>query len=131
MRLLLDTHILLWRLVDSTRIGADALTLMDEQADALFASAASVWEVAIKYALRRGSANDMPISGRAFLSALHDVGIDVLPIKADHAAAIENLPPVHADPFDRMLLAQARAEKMDLLTVDARLAAYGANVRLI
>lgn len=131
MRLLLDTHILLWRLAGSDKLSAQALQLMDEEAEALFASAVSVWEVAIKWSLRRGVASDMPLSGADFLEALHEVGIDILPITADHAAGVEGLPAIHNDPFDRILIAQARNEGLTLLTSDKRLKEYGESVRLI
>ena len=130
MRLLLDTHILLWRLSASPRLGSAALRLMDEEADAVLASAASVWEVAIKWSLRRGSANDMPLSGEAFLAALEQVGIEILPITPAHAAAVDRLPMLHGDPFDRLLITQARCEALTLLTADERLAEYGEGVRL-
>ena len=131
MRLLLDTHILLWRLAGSERLGAEALRLMDEEAEAVLASAASVWEVAIKWSLRRGGANDMPLSGGDFLGELEEAGIEVLPISPTHAAAVDALPPLHGDPFDRMLIAQARCEGLILLTADVRLGNYGVGVRVV
>ena len=78
MRLLLDTHILLWRLANSPRLSVDALRVMDEEVDAVMASAASVWEVAFKWSLRRGGVNDMPLSGSDFLAALEEVGVEIL-----------------------------------------------------
>ncbi len=131
MRLLLDTHILLWRMAGSERLSADALRLMDETADELLASTASIWEVAIKWALRKGAADDMPLSGREFSAALDEVGIRVLAITPAHAAATEDLPALHRDPFDRLLLATARHEGLTLLTHDARLGDYGAGVRVV
>ncbi|MEO5708150.1 MAG: type II toxin-antitoxin system VapC family toxin [Alteraurantiacibacter sp.] len=129
MRLLLDTHILLWRLAASPRVSEVTARLIDEQADAVFASAASVWEVAIKWSLRRGAASDMPLSGSDFLTALEQVGLEILPITPAHAAAVERLPMLHGDPFDRLLIAQARCEGLALLTADAQLVAYGDGVR--
>lgn len=131
MRLLLDTHILLWRLAGSDRLSAQAIELMDQRADELFASTASIWEVAIKWSLRKGAPDDMPISGSAFAAALDDAGIEVLPIKPAHAAALDDLPMHHRDPFDRLLVATAGCEGLVLLTSDGRLGEYGEVVRVI
>ncbi len=130
MRILLDTHILLWRLAASPRLSEAAARLIDEQAEAVLASAASVWEVSIKWSLRRGGAGDMPLSGSDFLAALAQVGLEILPITPAHAAAVERLPMLHGDPFDRLLIAQARCEGLVLLTADARLVDYGDGVKL-
>lgn len=131
MRFLLDTHILLWRLLGSDRLPDAAITLMDEDANYLCASVASVWEVAIKWSLRKEAAGDMPLSGTAFAAALEEAGVPLLPIAADHATAVGDLPPIHRDPFDRLLIATARREGLVLLTSDARLAEYGASVRVV
>lgn len=131
MRLLLDTHILLWRLAASDRLSAEAITLMDEQADEVMASAASVWEVAIKWSLRKGASGDMPLSGADFAAALNEAGVAVLPITAAHAAAVSDLYMHHRDPFDRLLVATAQIEGLTLLTHDAGLAAYGKAVRVV
>ena len=131
MRLLLDTHILLWRLAGSDRLSAEAITLIDDQASAVYASAASVWEVAIKWSLRKGSTDDMPLSGRAFAAALKETGIEILPITPVHAAAVDDLPAIHRDPFDRLLIATAWTEQLRLMTSDSQLAAYGESVLVI
>jgi PIN domain nuclease of toxin-antitoxin system len=131
LRLLLDTHVLLWRMVGSRRLSAQAIHLMDDEAGELVASAASVWEVAIKWSLRKGAADDMPLSGQQFTKALGEVGLAVLPIKPDHAAATELLPMLHRDPFDRLLLATARYEGLRLMTHDAQLSEYGPDVMVI
>jgi PIN domain nuclease of toxin-antitoxin system len=131
LRLLLDTHILLWRMAGSQRLSAEAIRLMDQDADELFASTASIWEVAIKWSLRKGTPDDMPLSGEQFAQALDEVGITVLPIKPKHATATELLPMHHRDPFDRMLLATARNEGLRLLTHDKQLAAYGNDVLVV
>lgn len=130
MRLLLDTHILLWRLTGSTRLAPETIALMDDQAEQVLASTASIWEVAIKCALRKGALDDMPLSGKDFAAALDEAGIEVLPIAPAHAAALDDLPQHHRDPFDRLLVATARCEGLILLTNDARLADYGKAVRL-
>lgn len=131
MRYLLDTHILLWRLVGSDRLTGSAIELMDAENSELLASAASVWEVAIKWSLRKGGPDDMPLSGRAFADALDQAGIEVLPITPAQAAALDDLEMHHRDPFDRLLIAAARHEGLTLLTHDARLADYGTTVRVI
>lgn len=131
MKLLLDTHILLWMLAGSDRLGIEARMLIEDGANQSFASTISVWEVAVKWALRRGAPGDMPISGGDFLIELSKAGIDVLTSTPAHAVALDDLPLLHGDPFDRLLLATARAEAMTLFTRDAALAQYGANVRLV
>lgn len=131
MRLLLDTHILLWRLAGSSRLPVKAVDLIDQTATRVAASTASVWEVAIKWSLRKGSPDDMPLSGRDFAAALDAAGIEVLPIRPAHAAELDDLPNLHRDPFDRLLLATARVEGLTLLTRDAQLGSYGSAVVLV
>ena len=125
MRLLLDTHILLWRLADSKRLSRAALALTDDSANEVVASTASIWEVAIKWSLRKGLPSDMPLSGRDFTAALVEAGIAVLPIEPAHTVALDDLPLHHRDPFDRLLIATAQHEGFRLLTSDAQLSAYG------
>ena len=131
MRLLLDTHVLLWMLADSDRLGTDARTLIDHPSNQSFASTISIWEVAVKWSRKRGSPADMPLSARNFAGALMEAGIPVLNSSPAHAVALEDLPRLHGDPFDRLLLATARAESMTLVTRDAALGGYGDGVRLI
>lgn len=131
MKLLLDTHIILWRLTDSPRLPKRALQIIDEDAISINVSVVSIWEVAIKWAQRKGRANDMPMSGRDFLSELNQAMIRPMPIQPRHTAAVDDLPMLHGDPFDRLLLATARHEGMTLLTHDATLAAYGDFVLVI
>ena len=131
MRLLLDTHILLWMLAGSERLGAQASALLADPTNVPFASVVSIWEVAIKWSRRRGAPGDMPLSGHAFTKALRAAEIAILASTPAHAVALEELPLLHGDPFDRLLLATAWAEGMILLTRDATLAEYGEGVRLI
>ena len=131
MKLLLDSHLLVWMLTGDERVSDAARDLIDDPANQGFASVISIWEVAIKWPLRRGSASDMPLSGNEFAEALTSAGIEVLPSRAAHAVALDALPLLHGDPFDRLLLATARVEGMTLLTRDATLAEYGDGVRLI
>lgn len=125
MRLLLDTHVALWALTDDPRLSANARALILEPTHRIAVSAASVWEIAIKHALGRG---DMPISGGTALGWFRASGYDLLPVTAEHAAAVEELPLHHRDPFDRLLVAQAQTEPMRLLTRDPVVALYGGNV---
>lgn len=127
MRLLLDTHVALWATLASRMLKPGERTLI-EGADQIFVSVASIWEIAIKHRLRRGRPDDMPIPGREALSVFKEAGYRVLPVFAEHAAAVDDLPPIHADPFDRILVAQALTEPMRLLTRDGRLRKYGALV---
>ena len=120
-RLLLDTHVALWWWANDNRL---ALTAKESIADAslVFVSAASAWEIAIKYALGRVR---LP---QSFPEGVNQSGFIELPIGFDHAAAAEFLPSHHADPFDRMLLAQAKVERLVLVTHDKRFEPYGQAV---
>lgn len=104
---------------------------MDEEARMIDVSAVSVWEVAIKWARRKGVADDMPMSGHAFLHELDRAMLSPMPIQPIHTAAIDDLPPLHGDPFDRLLIATAKHEGMTLLTHDVALADYGDIVLVV
>ncbi len=125
MRLLLDTQIVLWALTGSRRLGVVAGDLIADPANEVHVSTASLWEIAIKHALGRG---DMPVSGMRAAELCARAGYRELPIAWRHAALIDELPQLHADPFDRILVAQASAEPMRLLSRDATVASYGAMV---
>lgn len=131
MRLLIDTHIVLWRMAADPRLSSHAIALMDDPGNSVTVSAVSVWEVAIKHALARGGKAGVFPSGREFLVEVRAVGLDPMAITAEHAAVLDGLPPHHGDPFDRLLVAQARSESMHLLTADAQLAVYGDFVLLV
>jgi len=120
MRVLLDTHILLWWLTDDRRLPKDADKIIKDPDNAIFVSAASIWEVAIKASLGQIEADPLAIQ-----SAIEPSGFTELPITGKHAAQVAKLPSHHRDPFDRMLVAQSLAEPMRLLTGDAMLAKYG------
>ncbi len=122
MRLLLDTHVALWALTDDPRLSQRARVLIEDPANDILVSAASVWEIAIKHALGRG---DMPISGEQALDWFRQAGYRLLPIAPEHAAAVEHLPDHHRDPFDRLLVSQARGEPLRLLTHDPLVLRYG------
>ncbi len=128
MNLLLDTHVALWAIADSPALPAPARALIADPAHEVWVSAASVWEIAIKHSLGRG---DMPVSGEDALHYFSEAGYRLLPITPAHAAAVEALPRIHQDPFDRLLVAQARAEPLRLLTHDATVARYGPEILLV
>ncbi len=121
MRLLLDTHVALWALVDDPRLNAQVRQRIASADTQVWISAASVWEIAIKHGLGRG---DMPISARQALAYFDAAGYALLPITAEHTAATAELPALHADPFDRLLVAQALHEPLRLVTHDKQVARY-------
>ncbi len=125
MRILLDTQIALWALTGSPRLGEMAQNLIADPANEIYVSTASVWEIAIKHALGRG---DMPVSGTRAAELFAQAGYRELPVAWRHAAAVDTLPAIHNDPFDRILVAQALSEPMRLLSRDAVLASYGVMV---
>lgn len=124
MRLLLDTHIVLWALADAPQLKPATRRLI-EAADEVHVSAASIWEVAIKARLGKIVADPAELA-----AAITESGFLELPVSAAHAAGVAGLPLHHHDPFDRLLLAQALAEPLRLLTADAVLAAYSDLVLL-
>ena len=128
MKLLLDTHIALWAVVDDPKLPARARELIVEPTNDVFVSAASIWEIAIKYALARGGMNDMPISAQEALGYFREAGYMILDIAPSHAVAVEELPILHTDPFDRILVAQALTVPLRLLTHDPRMAKYSDTV---
>lgn len=131
MRLLLDTHIALWAIADHDNLSAAARTLIDDPDNEIMVSAATIWEISIKHALGRGGPNSMPISGQAALDFFRDAGFDLLAITPAHTAAVETLRPLHADPFDRLLVAQALNVPLRLLTHDQRVAGYSDSIILV
>lgn len=128
MRILLDTHILLWALAEPKKLSkATRARLENPDSDILF-SAASIWEIAIKSSLGRVSFSVRP---EEIAAAAIDSGFRELPVRADAAALVATLPPHHLDPFDRILLAQAMSEPAHFCTVDKALAAYADLVRFV
>lgn len=128
MDLLLDTHLLLWAAADSPRLSAQARELIAEPANRLWFSAASVWEVAIKASLGQP---DFAVDPHLLRRGLIEGGYEELPVRAEHAAAVVDLEAHHPDPFDRILVAQARLEGLLLLTGDRVVVAYGSPVELV
>ena len=131
MRLLLDTHIAIWAIADHPNLSGKARRLIDDDDAIVFVSAATIWEISIKHALGRGRPNGMPISGAEALGYFKDAGFQMLDMSPAHAVALETLPQLHADPFDRMLVAQALTTPLRLLTADRRVAAYSDVVILV
>lgn len=125
MNLLLDTHIALWAIADSPKLPAKARELIANPRNTVWVSAASLWEITIKHSLGRG---DMPVSGQEALAYFQQAGYRLLPIEPEHAIAVSELPHHHADPFDRLLVAQARQVPMHLITHDALVARYGKTI---
>lgn len=128
MRLLLDTHIALWAVTDSPRLPAAARAVIVDPANEVWVSAATVWEIAIKHAL---GPEGMPVSGSEALHWFGVSGYRDLPVTSRHTCAVEMLPPIHTDPFDRLLVAQAQTEPLRLITHDATLARYSELVVLV
>lgn len=128
MNLLLDTHIALWAITDSEKLAQKARDLIESPKATVWVSSATIWEIAIKHSMGRG---DMPVSGKDALRYFSESGYRLLPIEAEHAAAVEELPAHHYDPFDRILVAQSLVEPMRLVTHDSLLARYGDTIILV
>lgn len=131
MRLLLDTHVALWSVTADPKLSADARALIEDVSNPVAVSVASLWEIAIKHATKRKGARGMPISARQAAAFFFGAGFKILPASDSHIFEVEELEPLHADPFDRLILAQARAEGMMLLTADEILARYPGDVRKV
>ena len=121
MRLLLDTHILLWALIEPERLSAEVRDGLEDPANVVLFSAASVWEMSIKSALGRA---DFRVSPVEIVEHARATGFEELPVRSPAAVAVASLPHHHRDPFDRLLVAQAITEPARLYTADAILTAY-------
>lgn len=128
MKLLLDTHLLLWAAGSPEQLPAAARALLEDSQNELLFSAASLWEIAIKRGLGR---SDFKVDARLLRRGLLDNGYQELAITSEHAVFIDSLPPLHKDPFDRMLVAQATVEGVILLTADALVAQYPGPIRQV
>jgi PIN domain nuclease of toxin-antitoxin system len=126
VKYLLDTQLLLWAAAEPTRLRPATRRLLRDDAHELLFSAASIWEVAIKRSLGR---EDFTAEPRVLRRALLDNGYAELPVTGAHAAAVLDLPAVHRDPFDRLLVAQAQVEGITLLTADPMVARYPGPIR--
>lgn len=125
MNLLLDTHVALWAITDSPKLPKKAREMIESPKSSVWISAATVWEIAIKHSLGRG---DMPVSSQDALRYFRESGYRFLPVEPEHAAAVEDLAAHHADPFDRILVAQALTEPMRLITHDPVVAHYSDTI---
>jgi PIN domain nuclease of toxin-antitoxin system len=128
MKLLLDTHLLLWAAGQPERLSAAARRQLSNPKNELLFSAASLWEITIKKSLGR---EDFRVEPRLLRRGLLDNGYIELPVTSEHAVGVDSLPDLHKDPFDRILLAQALTEGITLLTADAQLARYPGPVRKV
>jgi len=128
MKLLLDTHLLLWAAGDLDRLSVRARSLMEDQNNVLVFSAASLWEVTIKAGLGRA---DFQVDPHLLRRGLIENGYEELPITSQHALAVGQLPDVHRDPFDRILVAQAMVEGLLLLTHDPLVQAYPGPIEAV
>lgn len=128
MKLLLDTQLLLWAAGQPERLSKAARNLLNDPQNELSFSAASLWEIAIKSSLGR---EDFRVEPRLLRRGLLDNGYVELPVTSQHAVSIDSLPPLHKDPFDRLLLSQALTEGITLLTTDSALAQYPGPVRKV
>lgn len=127
MRILLDTHVFIWAVIDHPRLDAAARNLIREAGE-VYVSAASIWEIAIKSAIGRIDAD-----AEEMARAITESGFIELPVSGPHAAQVAKLPFLdgHKDPFDRLLVAQAFSEPLVLLTADPKVVAYGGLIRAI
>ena len=125
MRLLLDTHIALWAVTDDARLSDAARKMISDRGNDIFISVATLWEISIKFSLSRGGPNAMPIGAAAAKEYFLAAGYKILDITAAHVGALDHLAPVHNDPFDRILLAQAYEGPLRFLTHDQVLPMYG------
>jgi len=128
MKYLLDTHLLLWAAGQPERLSRNALSILENPANQLLFSAASLWEVSIKNGLGR---DDFSVNRRLLRRGLLDNGYVELPITSEHTVSLDNLPSIHKNPFDRLLIVQAMVEGITLLTSDALVARYAGSIILV
>jgi PIN domain nuclease of toxin-antitoxin system len=128
MRLLLDTHVLLWALSGSKRLSGEARELIESSDNDVLFSAASIWEIAIKAQALRA---EFGVDVETIIAAARETAFDELAISSEHAAGVAALPPHHKDPFDRLLVSQAITEPARLLTADRGLGAYSRDLVML
>jgi len=128
MKFLLDTHILLWAAGSPEKLSQQAKSIIEESENELFFSAASLWEISIKIGLGR---DDFIVDARVLRRALIDNGYQELSITGLHSVSVKDLPVIHKDPFDRILLSQAMVEGFTLLTSDKTIAQYSGPIKLV
>jgi len=125
LKLLLDTHLALWAITDSPRLSRSARSLIGDANNEIYVSLASLWEISIKHALGPKRRHPIEVSSRIALARFESSGYQILPITPAHVHALENLPAIHGDPFDRLLLAQAFETPLRFVTQDSILQRYG------
>ena len=128
MNLLLDTHVLLWAANAPERLSTSTQELLTDTSHNVFFSAASIWEITIKQGLHR---SDFQVNPRLLRRGLLDNGYNELDITSMHCLAVDSLPALHRDPFDRLLVAQALVEGLTLLTADALITQYPGSIRIV
>jgi len=128
VKLLVDTHLLLWAASAPDKLPAAARDLIDDSENSLLFSVASIWEIAIKRGLGR---DDFKVDPRLLRRGLLDNGYEELAISSEHAVSVDSLPPIHRDPFDRLLIAQATVEGIILLTADEHVGDYPGPIRKV
>ena len=124
MNYLLDTQILLWTLVDPDKVPGRMRRIVEDTENRVWFSAASIWEIAIKHSLAKA---DFAVEPAIIVTAAKETGLEELAVTAEHAIGVDALPWLHKDPFDRLLVAQAHAVGMKLLSVDPKVNAYFAR----
>ena len=122
MRLLLDSHVAIWALSRPHRLSPEVVGILEDEQNDIFVSVAGIWEIAIKGSLKRVSAPE--IDAERLAELCETAGFGILSITKRHALAVSSLPHIHADPFDRLMIAQAKVEPMRLVTHDKTVAAY-------
>ncbi|HUD12139.1 MAG TPA: type II toxin-antitoxin system VapC family toxin [Terracidiphilus sp.] len=128
MRFLLDTHLLIWVAISDPRLRPTVRAVLNDKANRFFFSVSSIWEIAIKSALKR---RDFLYNPREIRRQFIENGYEELPILGHHVVAVDSLAPIHKDPFDRILIAQAMVEGITLLTADPVIAKYPGPIRKI
>jgi PIN domain nuclease of toxin-antitoxin system len=127
MKFLADTHLLLWLAEDNPRLSSRAKSLLLDATHEVYFSSASIWEISIKYPLGR---SEIDIPAGELHAGMKRYGFLELPVTSEHALAVADLPSTHGDPFDRILVAQAKVEDMQLLTADRTLSTYPGVLRV-
>ena len=128
MRFLLDTHLVLWNFVEPERLSSRARTLLQSRQNELVFSTVCLWEIGIKRGLKK---KGFQVDPRVLRRAMLDDGYEELAVLGQHAVEVDSLPPIHKDPFDRILIAQAMVEGITLLTADRVMAQYPGPIRKV
>jgi PIN domain nuclease of toxin-antitoxin system len=127
VKLLLDTHVALWAIANKSALSDLARTLIEDPDNEVFVSVAAVWDIAIRHGSARVP-SPMPLSGEEALETFRAAGFQIADITSAHVIALESLPPLHRDPFDRILVAQALRTPLRLMTHDPKVAAYSDTI---